>query len=138
MRRHAEAFFTATESKSPEVLEPLLAPDVVMEVPLTAHGALEPVDRFEGKAALLDWLRSGTTAFDLISWHDKEFFADGTTVFVECRGEMTQAVTGKPYRNRYVFKFEVRDGLIRRIREYSNPVTVAALLGPWLLEAPES
>ncbi|HEX7306980.1 nuclear transport factor 2 family protein [Lentzea sp.] len=128
MRHHAEAFFAATESKSPEVLEPHLAPDVVMEAPLTVHGALEPVDTVTGKEALLAWVRTAAANFDRIRWRDQEFFAAGETVFVECGGDMTVAGTGEPYRNRYVFRFDVRDGLIRRVREYSNPVAVARLL----------
>ncbi|MFD5827020.1 nuclear transport factor 2 family protein [Lentzea sp. NPDC060358] len=128
MRHHAEAFFAATESKSPEVLEPHLAPDVVMEVPLTVHGALAPVDTVTGKQALLDWVRTGAVTFDRIRWRDLEFSTAGETVFAECHGDMTVAGTGEPYRNRYVFRFDVRDGLIRRIREYSNPVAVARLL----------
>ncbi len=36
---------------------------------------------------------------------------------------------GRPYENRYVFRFDVENGKIRRIREYLNPVTSAVAFG---------
>jgi ketosteroid isomerase-like protein len=32
---------------------------------------------------------------------------------------------GRPYINRYVYRLDMRDGRICRLREYCNPVTVA-------------
>ena len=50
--------------------------------------------------------------------------ADGATVIVGAEGDLTVAASGKPYRNRYVFKFETANGLITRVTEYANTVTV--------------
>ncbi len=36
---------------------------------------------------------------------------------------------GRPYRNRYIFRFETKNGKITRIREYTNPVTSAIAFG---------
>lgn len=52
--------------------------------------------------------------------------ADGTTLLVEAEGDLVNAATGKPYRNRYVFKFETAGGRITRVTEYANTVTLAA------------
>ncbi len=49
----------------------------------------------------------------------------GATVFLEATGDLRVARTGTPYRNRYLFRFDVYDGRIERIVEYSNPVTAA-------------
>ena len=36
---------------------------------------------------------------------------------------------GRPYANRYVFRFDVEGGKIKRIREYANPITAAIAFG---------
>ena len=54
---------------------------------------------------------------------------DGTTVFVEGRGDLILEKTGQPYRNIYVFKFSISEGKITEIREYANPVIYAKALG---------
>ena len=59
--------------------------------------------------------------------------ADGTAAFAEAAGDM-RCATGRPYKNRYVFRFDVEGGRIRRIREYVNPLTSAVAFGrpfPW-------
>jgi hypothetical protein len=35
----------------------------------------------------------------------------------------------RPYPNVHVFRFEIEDGLIRRVDEYANPVTFARRSG---------
>jgi ketosteroid isomerase-like protein len=63
--------------------------------------------------------------YDLIEFHDiaPSVAADGVTVWVETRGALRVAPTQTPYNNRYVFKFTIEDGRIRRLVEYANPVT---------------
>ena len=36
---------------------------------------------------------------------------------------------GRPYDNRYVFRFDAEGGKLKRIREYANPVTAAVAFG---------
>jgi ketosteroid isomerase-like protein len=43
-------------------------------------------------------------------------------VFVEVRGDMVLG-TSTQYRNRYVIRFDLRDGLITGMSEYMNTVT---------------
>lgn len=64
-----------------------------------------------------------------ISFIDRKFtqFADGSRVFVEAWGDM--ALGAKPYRNRYVLRFDLRQDRIIRMREYLNPVTGAIAAG---------
>ena len=53
---------------------------------------------------------------------------DPDVAFAYGLGVMTMA-NGRPYRNRYVFRFETAGGKIRRIREYANAVTSAIAFG---------
>jgi ketosteroid isomerase-like protein len=45
-------------------------------------------------------------------------------VFVECHGS-GRMHNGRKYRNRYVMRFDFKDGKILRLREYFNPIPVA-------------
>lgn len=47
---------------------------------------------------------------------------DGQTVFVEANGNFIVKGTRKPYKNTYVFVFEVKQREITAIREYNNPL----------------
>jgi ketosteroid isomerase-like protein len=53
---------------------------------------------------------------------------DPNVVFAGALGAMAM-VNGRPHNNRYVFRFDLRDGKIPRIREYCNPVTSAVSFG---------
>ena len=57
------------------------------------------------------------------------FRSDGERVFVTTQGDYVQEEGQRPYRNVYVFRFEIRDGCISRVDEYANPVTYAQLAG---------
>ena len=50
---------------------------------------------------------------------------EGRSVFLEAYGDFRVAGSGRPYRNRYLFRFDIYDGRIERITEYRNPVTAA-------------
>ena len=82
---------------------------------------------FEGKDAVVANLTRITENFEQIEFVDERLHAseDGQTVFVEANGNFTVKGTGEPYKNTYVFVFEVENGQIVAIREYNNPLTVA-------------
>ena len=61
--------------------------------------------------------------------------ADGSRLFIEQRGNMTMA-DGRPYRNRYVFRFDVRDGRVSHVREYINPIISAHAFDRPIAERP--
>ena len=52
----------------------------------------------------------------------------GSRVFVTSRDDYRQG-DGTPYKNVYVFRFVLRDGLIVSVDKYANPVTYAKLAG---------
>jgi ketosteroid isomerase-like protein len=63
--------------------------------------------------------------YDEIAFHDiLPSVADGgDTIWVETRGDLRVAATGTAYQNRYVFKFTIEGGRIKRLVEYANTVT---------------
>ncbi len=131
MHAFAQTFFTALQDNSLELVEPLLADNVIEVIPLAADGGQAPWNVFEGKQAVMGYLASIVTNFSQVRLEDLAVYADeeAGVVFAEGRGDLVHAATGKPYRNRYVFKFQIADGKIHRIDEYANPVTFAKLIG---------
>ncbi|GAB7045514.1 nuclear transport factor 2 family protein [Catenuloplanes indicus] len=129
LRTYAEKFLAAMENRSPDSIAPLPAPDVVEEVPMSFDGGPAPAEVLTGRDAVLEFLGGLTTMIGKVSWLDREFTVDEAAgvVMVECRGDVLLAGSGAPYRNRYVYKFVIRNGLIQLIREYANPITVAGL-----------
>ncbi|GLY97287.1 nuclear transport factor 2 family protein [Actinoplanes sp. NBRC 103695] len=131
MRSLAETYFRALQEKTPELVEPLLADDVVEAVRMSLDGSLEPWNVFDGKAAVLGYLNSIMTRFSTVRMADLEFYTDerAGVVFAEGRGELVRADTGRPYKNLYVFKFLIVDDKIRRIDAYGNPIAYAKMAG---------
>jgi ketosteroid isomerase-like protein len=99
------AFFRAVATKDTVALGQSLTDDAVYEIPFSESGSTEPGQfrRYVGAAAIN---------------------ADGSRVFIEQRGNMVLS-DGRSYRNRYVFRFAIRNGRICHVREYFNPVTAA-------------
>lgn len=67
-------------------------------------------------------------------WTDVEVYETQHTglIWVECGGEGTIRFPGYPaghYRNRFVHRFELADGLITASREYTNPIEHMRSLG---------
>ena len=130
-RRTVETLFAALESGDLDLIPPLLANDVVEVIPFAPHGRPEPFGVFAGREAVLGYLGNIVRRFSKRVLIDRAIYVtdDGGTVFVEGKGDLIEAGTGKPHRNVYVFKFVFRDGQIVHIAEYANPVTFAKLAG---------
>lgn len=108
----------------------LLADGFALEVPLNVSGSNDLSDSWHGLEAAD---RNYDEAFRIIAdttYTDFEVTPgkDDNVAFIETLGVMTMA-NGRPYRNRYVFRFDARDGKLVRIREYCNPVTSAVAFG---------
>jgi len=82
--------------------------------------------RGEGlRTSLRDSLRTTEKIqFNNVVWRTTD---DGSAVF-EAEGEC-ELSNGRPYRNRYIFIFEVSEGRISRWWEYLNPVISARAVG---------
>jgi ketosteroid isomerase-like protein len=126
----ARAYFTALEQKDLEGLLGLLTEDSVLEMPFDVAGTNEPRELWRGIDGAAAHYRQAFKDVASIIFTELAInpTLDPNVVFAEARGDMAM-VNGRPYNNRYVFRFDLGDGKIRRIREYGNPVTSAISFG---------
>lgn len=123
------AFFKAVATKDAAALARCLTDDAVYEIPFSESGSTEPgaFRRYVGASEVIGfWTATTTDGPRSLGPEDVELSitADGSRVFIEQRGNMVLP-DGRPYRNKYVFRFSIRDGRISHVREYFNPVTAA-------------
>lgn len=106
----------------------LFAEDAVAEFPFAAPGRPE---RLEGRAALADYLRDYPNLLDIREVAAKTVHqtTDPEVSIAEFELAGVAVATQKPYRLRYIVVLTVRDGLIRRYRDYWSPLAVAEVLG---------
>jgi ketosteroid isomerase-like protein len=122
-------FFRAIAAKDPQGLAEVLSPDVFYEMPFSETGSTEPGAhrRYVGRDEVIGfWLRTASAGTKNLGADEVELSitADGGRIFIEQRGNMVTA-DGKPYRNRYVFRFDFESGRIKSAREYYNPIISA-------------
>ena len=130
--QHAvDKFFRALADRDVSIASAVFTEKTVEIIPLAMAGGIAPEQVFDGKDAVLGYLQTILDNFKQAVMVDRKTFItdDGTTVFVEGRGDLILEKTGQPYRNIYVFKFSIADGKITDIREYANPVIYAKALG---------
>ncbi|MET9263648.1 nuclear transport factor 2 family protein [Amycolatopsis sp. NPDC004079] len=106
----------------------LFAEDAVLEFPFAAPS--EP-QRVEGRAALAEYLRDYPNLFDVREVAAKRVHqtTDPEVSIAEFELAGIAVATQKPYRLGYVVVLTVRDGLIRRYRDYFSPLAVIDVLG---------
>ena len=128
-----KAFFRAIAGRDMAALGEAVADDVTYEMPFSESGSTEPglFRRFEGREAVLGfWKQTSSSGIASLPPEDVELSitADGGRLFIEQRGNMTMP-DGKPYRNRYVFRFDIDEGRVSHVREYTNPIISAYAFG---------
>lgn len=136
-RRAAKAsvarFYAAIGRRDWDAVRNALTADAVYEFPFSETGSSDPSEcrRFEGADAIVGFWRD-TLARDMRFAApedvDLSILADGSRLFIEQRGNIVLA-DGTPYRNRYIFRYDIRDGRIAHVREYINPVISARAFG---------
>lgn len=128
----AREFFAAIEARDLDAMLALHAPDAVQTMPFQASGetADEALPRLDGVEAIGGYWQQASAVLPEAAFVDVLMIegADGESVVVEARGDMTTA-DGRPYDNRYVWVLRVEDGRITEVREYFNPVTAALAFG---------
>jgi ketosteroid isomerase-like protein len=122
----ARAFLASMERKDKDGMISLLTEDSVMECVLGLDGNNAPRTFWDSIAGARNHYTGAFDAVESIEFTEVLInqALDPKLVFVEALGSMTMT-NGRPYDNRYVFRFELRDGKIARLREYCNPVTAA-------------
>lgn len=129
----ARQFFRAIQARDKEAMLPLLAEDFVLEVPYNVSGTNDLSDSWHGLEAASANFTKTWACIELVKYAELEITPcrDDNVAFAEALGDMRLA-NGRPYRNRYVFRFDTADGKILRIREYANPITsIVASGSPW-------
>lgn len=122
-------FFKAVATRDAVALADSIADDAVYEIPFSESGSTEPggFRRYVGAGEVIEfWMATTANGPKSLGAEDVELSitGDGSRVFIEQRGNMV-LTDGRPYRNRYVFRFSIRDGRISHVREYFNPVIAA-------------
>jgi ketosteroid isomerase-like protein len=122
-------FFKAVAAKDAAALAESITEDAIYEIPFGESGSSEPggFRSFHGAAAVVDfWMTTLAGGLQNLGADDVELSitGDGSRVFIEQRGNMILS-DGRPYRNKYVFRFSIRDGRVSHVREYLNPIIAA-------------
>jgi ketosteroid isomerase-like protein len=126
----ARTYLDALQAKDKGAILSILADDFVLEVPCNVSGTNDFSDSWRGIETASEKYDDTFRQIEVLQYAEIEIFGgtDGSVAFAEGLGVMKMA-TGLPYENRYVFRFDVEDGRIKRIREYLNPVTSAIAFG---------
>ncbi|MGE0829948.1 MAG: nuclear transport factor 2 family protein [Hyphomonadaceae bacterium] len=128
----ARAFMAAVSAKDIDALDRMFTEDTAQDVPFNEAGQIDwpSLRRADGKPAVMEYWRIAFAKIEKIGFHLESILEveGGEAAFAELVGDNVMA-DGKPYRNRYVMRFDVRDGKIWRVREYYNPVISARAFG---------
>ncbi len=126
----ARAYLKALQAKDKAAILSFLAEGFVLEVPFDTSGANDLSGSWRGLEMTAAKYDDAFRNIEVIRYVDLEITPgqDPGVAFAEGRGVMRMA-NGRAYENRYVFRFDVEGGKIRRIREYRNPVTAAISFG---------
>jgi ketosteroid isomerase-like protein len=104
----------------------------MVEIPFNESGRTEEgaFRRYAGMAELDAFTERSHAAEGTMGFSDIEMFVvqGQSTVFVEGRGNIIMT-SGRDYRNRYVFKFDIEGDKIIKLREYYNPITSGLAFG---------
>jgi ketosteroid isomerase-like protein len=126
----ARAYLMALQAKDKQAILSILAEDFTLEIPCNLSGTNDLSDSWTGLTTADAKYEATFQKIKVLKYVDLEFSqsTDRSVAFAEGLGVMELA-NGNPYRNRYIFRFDVKDGRIQRIREYLNPITSAIAMG---------
>ena len=119
----AKSYFAKWNDGDFDALRGMLADDAVIVLPLSGGSSPDPSFVFTGKDGALGYLKFARNIFTGITFSDENWFVseDAASVHLHARGDM-RTKDGRPYRNVYVFRLEIRDGKIVHVDEYTNPI----------------
>ena len=132
LERVVQAWFKATLHKDKPATMALFNERSMVEIPFNESGRTEEgaFRRYTGMEELEAFTQRSHDAEGTMGFSDIENFVVGgkSTVFVEGRGNIVMS-SGRDYRNRYVFKFDIDGDKIVKLREYYNPITSGLAFG---------
>jgi uncharacterized protein len=84
-----------------------------------------------GKPRVMEFLRAAPTLLGPMNFRVTYIstLEDPNELVVEYHGDSVVLESKKPYRNTYITRVRVQDGLIRRFCEYGNPLVVMEAFG---------
>ena len=125
----ARAYLEALQAKNKQDILSILSEDFALEIPCNISGTNDFSDSWRGLDTADANYEATFKMIDILKYADVEYTqgADCNIAFAEGLGVMRMA-NGRPYRNRYVFRFDTEGGKIKRIREYVNPITFAVAM----------
>jgi ketosteroid isomerase-like protein len=130
--RVVQKFFLTALAKDRVRTMELYTEESVVEIPFNESGRTEEgaFRRYSGLSELEKFTEASHAAEGTMGASDIELHCveGSNTVFVESRGNIVMT-SGREYRNRYVFRFDIVDDTVRRLREYYNPVTSGLAFG---------
>jgi ketosteroid isomerase-like protein len=133
----AKQLIDALENRDPDGVIAVLHEDIVLELPYPiVEGENTTGTRRQSGAAVKAYLhdskaRTANNRFYNVVWYAAGV---GTAIF-QADGDCTLS-NGDPYRNHYLFIFDVKDGKVVRWVEYLNPVIAARAFGAPLETVP--
>lgn len=109
-------------------LRDLLREDVVIALPNSGETPT-PSFVFTGVDEAIGYLQFSYGTFEHLTFRDQEWVVsdDARYVYLHAVGDMVVKSTGQDYDNVYVLRFQVQDGRIVRVLEYTNPIIWNAL-----------
>lgn len=126
----AQEFLRAIQAKDKDAILSIISDDFILEVPYNISGTNDFSDNWVGVDMVSDNFDKTWKNIEVVKYAEIRVTAgnDPDIAFAETLGNMKLA-NGRPYRNRYVFRFDTEGGKIKRLREYANPVTSALAFG---------
>jgi ketosteroid isomerase-like protein len=112
-----------------EAMRELLAGDAVFEMPYAPEGFER---KFVGRENIVAFIETVPAFIDAENLHDvrlETYHSEPGEVVAEYRSDMVIKPTGAEYRNEYLARFTVREGLITRFAEYYDPIRLVVALG---------
>jgi len=102
----------------------LLDDDFILEVPFNVSGTNDYSDIMHRIEQIKRQFKETWKFLVDIKYDEIDITSGNNTnnAFAETLGNMKLSTDGR-YRNRYIFRFDAREGLLVRIREYTNPIT---------------
>lgn len=126
-----EDLFSRLNARQFGTLGEVLDDDAVFDVAYMPETAAFP-NPVRGAKAFQDVFEAGVAGmFDPLSFEVLETYLgeDPGVIVVEYASSGVAAPTGRPYSNRYVGIFKIRDGRIAQWREYHNPERMVEAFG---------
>ena len=128
--RLARTYLVELQAKNKQGILDIIADDFSLTAPLNIPGTNDLTETWSGRDGAHVLYDMSFATIDVIHYIDLEFTPakDPNVAFAEGIGVMTMT-NGRPYQNRYIFRFDTAGGKIKRIWEYTNPVTSAVAFG---------